>query len=96
MFSTSHPKFLTGKLRKDQVSFGTPIFLKWHLIGAELVINQISPLNLAGLYLFRAAGHYEDRLTGPNQILRPNKVLRTGPNQVLRPKKDLKTGPNQV
>ena len=83
MFSTSHPKFLTGKLRKDQVSFGTPIFLKWHLIGAELVIKQISPLNLAG-------GHYEDRWTGPNQILRPNKVLRTGPNQVLRPKKDLK------
>ena len=39
---------------------------------------------------FRAAGPYEDTRTGPNQVLRPNKVARTGPNQVLRPKEDLK------
>ena len=33
-----------------------------------------------------AAGPYEDTRTGPNQVLRPSKVLRTSPNQVLRPK----------
>ena len=34
-------------------------------------------------WLYRAAGPYEDTRTGPNQVLRPNKVPRTGPNQVL-------------
>ena len=42
------------------------------------------------------AGQYEDTRTGPNQVLRTNKVPRTRPNQVLRPKMDLKTGLNQV
>ena len=42
--------------------------------------------------LGRAAGPYEDMRTGPNQVLRPNKVPRTGPNKVSRPRKDLKIG----
>ena len=48
------------------------------------------------IYEIRAAGPYEDTRTGPDQVLRHNKVLRTGPNQVLRPKKGLKTSLKQV
>ena len=46
--------------------------------------------------IIRAAGLYEDTRTGPNQVLRPNKVLMTDPTQVLRSNKDLKTSLNQV
>ena len=42
---------------------------------------QICTFSVADI---RAAGPYEDKRTGPNQVLRPNKVLRTGPIQVFK------------
>ena len=54
--------------RKSQVCF-FPVVFNWNLTAMNFRI--------------KAAGPYEDTRTGPNQVLRPNKVPRTGPNQVL-------------
>ena len=81
-------KIERGKIFKNQ-NFG--IFYLIKVIISQFLTYFRCSLVLA---LHRAAGPYEDTRTGPNQVLRPNKVPRTGSNKFIRPKKDLKIGLN--